>query len=89
MGRSSWQPFGQVLVGIAHSSGTLVQGKNSVASNAPAAFAANIGGGLDLHATRRFSVRLIQADYIVTTFDNGVNDHQNNLHLGAGVVLHF
>jgi hypothetical protein len=28
----------------------------------------------------------LQADYDVTTFANGVNDHQNNLLLEAGVV---
>src|ERR1700683_89853 len=41
-------PFGQLLLGVAHSSGSLVQGQYSLASNAAAAFAANLGGGLDL-----------------------------------------
>jgi peptidoglycan-associated lipoprotein len=66
----SLQPFGQLLVGIAHSSGSL-------------------GGGLDLRANRRFSVRLVEADYLLTTFDNGTNNHQNNLRVSAGVVMHF
>jgi peptidoglycan-associated lipoprotein len=86
---SPWQPFGQVLVGLAHASGTLVEGQNSLTSNAGAAFAANLGGGLDLGVSRRFSLRLIEADYLVTTFDNNVNDHQNNLRLGAGLAVHF
>jgi hypothetical protein len=34
-------------------------------------------------------VRLIEADYLVTTFDNGVNNHQNNLRIGAGLVVRF
>jgi peptidoglycan-associated lipoprotein len=85
----SVQPFGQVLVGVAHSSGSLVQGQNSATSNAGAAFAANLGGGLDLRVNQRFSVRLVEADYLVTTFDNGINDHQNNLRVSAGVVVHF
>jgi hypothetical protein len=34
-------------------------------------------------------VRLIEADYLLTTFDNGSNNHQNNLRIGAGVVVHF
>jgi peptidoglycan-associated lipoprotein len=89
IGRSSFQPFGQVLIGLAHSSGTLVQGQTPAAFNAGAAFAANLGGGLDLRANRKFSVRLVQADYLVTTFDNGVNDHQNNLRISSGLVLHF
>jgi peptidoglycan-associated lipoprotein len=89
IGHSPWQPFGQVLVGLAHSSGSLVEGQSPATSNAGAAFAANLGGGLDLGVNRRFSFRLVEADYLVTTFDNGVNDHQNNLRLSAGVVLRF
>jgi len=58
-------------------------------ANAGSAFAANLGGGVDWRASRRFSVRLLEADYLVTTFDNGVNDHQNSLRLGAGVVMRF
>jgi peptidoglycan-associated lipoprotein len=89
LGHSSLQPFGQVLMGLAHSSGTLVQGSNPGAANAGAAFAGNFGGGLDLRATSRFSVRLVEADYLLTTFDNGSNNHQNNLRISAGVVIHF
>jgi outer membrane immunogenic protein len=87
--RSSIQPFGQVLVGLAHSSGSLVQSPNPAGSNAGAAFAALVGGGLDLRVSHRFSIRLVEADYLVTTFDNGVNDHQNNLRISAGAVFHF
>jgi len=89
VGHSTWQPFGQVLAGLAHSSGTLVDGPNSVTANAGAAFAANVGGGLDKRLNSRFSIRLIDADYLVTTFDNGVNNHQNNARISAGVVIHF
>jgi len=85
----SFQPFGQVLVGLAHSSGTLVQGANPGAANAGAAFAANFGGGLDLRVNPRFSIRLVEADYLLTTFDNGTNNHQNNLRISAGLVIHF
>ena len=86
---SSLRPFGQVLLGLAHSSGTLVQSPNAEATNAGAAFASNIGGGLDMHASRRFSIRLFEADYLLTTFDNGSNNRQNNLRISAGVVMHF
>jgi outer membrane immunogenic protein len=89
LGHSPVQPFGQALVGLAHSSGTLVQGTNAGAGNAGAAFAANLGGGIDLKASRGFSVRLVEADYLVTTFDNGSNNHQNNLRISAGLVIHF
>lgn len=43
----------------------------------------------DLVLDHRFSVRLIQAGYLLTTFDNGLNNHQNNIRISAGVVLHF
>jgi hypothetical protein len=89
LGHASLQPFGQVLAGVAHSSGTLVQGSNPGAANAGAAFAGSFGGGLDLRATSRFSVRLVEADYLLTTFDNGTNNHQNNLRVSAGLVVHF
>jgi peptidoglycan-associated lipoprotein len=89
VGHSSLHPFGQALAGVAHSTGSLVQGSNSAATNACAAFAGNFGGGLDLKASRRFSIRLVEADYLLTTFDNGSNNHQNNVRIGAGVVIHF
>jgi peptidoglycan-associated lipoprotein len=89
LGHSPLKPFGQVLVGVAHAGGSLVAGQDPSITNSGAAFAAITGGGLDLRASRRFSLRLFEADYLVTTFDNGVNDHQNNLRISTGVVLHF
>jgi peptidoglycan-associated lipoprotein len=86
-GHSAWHPFGQVLIGLAHSSGTLVQGSNPGSGNAGAAFATNIGGGLDLRAGPQISIRLVEADYLLTTVDNGSNNHQNNIRIGAGVVF--
>jgi outer membrane immunogenic protein len=82
-------PFGKVLVGVAHAGGSLAQAPNPAASNAGAAFAAIVGGGFDLRAGSHFAIRLIEADYLVTTFDNAGNDHENNLRISAGVVLHF
>jgi len=88
-GRSQLRPFVQGLIGVAHASGSLVEGDTPAASNSGAALAANIGGGLDLRVNRRFSLRMLDADYLLTRFDNGTNDHQNNLRLSAGVVFHF
>jgi outer membrane immunogenic protein len=85
----SLQPFGQVLVGIAHAGGSLVHGPTSSVSNAGASFASNVGGGVDLRITPHFAIRLAEADYLVTTFKNGDNDHQNNLRLSTGVVFRF
>ena len=83
------KPFGQVLVGLVHSSGTVVEGSNPGSANAGAAFASNIGGGLDVKANRHFAIRLIEADYLLTTVDNSSNNRQNNLRISAGVVMRF
>jgi hypothetical protein len=32
---------------------------------------------------------MIEADYLLTTVDNGSNNHQNNLRISAGIVVHF
>jgi len=84
-----FQPFAQILVGLAYANGSLVQGTAPAASNAGGAFAASAGGGVDLRLNQRFSLRLVEADYLATTFDNGVNNHQNIFHIGAGLVFHF
>jgi len=83
------QPFGQALFGIAHASGTGAQAPNPEAGNAGAAFALNAGGGVDLALSRRFSIRAFEADYLMTTFDNGSNNRQNNLRISVGAVIHF
>lgn len=88
-GRSALQPFGQVLVGLGHASGTLVNGPATNVANAGAAFASILGGGADWRLNGRWSIRLAEADYLLTTFDNGGNNHQNNLRISTGIVIHF
>jgi outer membrane immunogenic protein len=78
------QPFGQVLVGGGHATGALAG-----AGEDTSAFVARVGGGLDVPFQHGLAVRVLQADYDVTTFANGVNGHQNNLLLGAGVVYRW
>jgi hypothetical protein len=89
IGHSPLQPFVQVSVGLAHASGTLVGHGTPGAINAGAAFAANMGGGLDMRVNRRFSVRLAEVDYLLTTVHNDTNNHQNNLRISAGAILRF
>jgi peptidoglycan-associated lipoprotein len=88
-GRSPFRPFGQALVGATRGTGTLVLSPNPAALNSNLEFSAVLGGGVDLHTSRHTSLRLAEADYFVTTFGNGVNDHQNNLRLSSGLVFHF
>lgn len=83
-------PFGQILVGGGHASGTLYSG--SAASSGLGTqngFAATVGGGIDVGITKRVAIRLVEADYFVTRFQNGSNNHQNNLRISAGLVFRF
>jgi hypothetical protein len=56
-------------------------------------FAAGGGGGLDLNLTPRFSVRMIQADYIYSSyshvFPSTHSTEWNSVRLAAGVVINF
>jgi outer membrane immunogenic protein len=81
-------PFAQVLVGGVHASGGLAPGSSGLAGSANA-FAMIAGSGLDIGLTRHIAVRAFEADYYLTRFENGVNDHQNNLRLAAGIVIRF
>ncbi|MHB8215526.1 MAG: outer membrane beta-barrel protein [Candidatus Sulfotelmatobacter sp.] len=81
-------PFAQLLLGGAHASGSLAPGSSALPGSANA-FAMIAGGGLDISLTRRVSLRVFEADYYLTHFDNGVNDHQNNLRIAAGVIIRF
>jgi peptidoglycan-associated lipoprotein len=87
--RRDVQPFAQGLVGIAHASGTGAQAPNPAAGNAGASLALTAGGGLELPVSPRFTVRLFEADYLLTTFDNGSNNKQNNLRFSFGAVFRF
>jgi len=48
-----------------------------------------MGGGVDVPVNSVFAVRVIQIDYDLTKFANGVNHRQNNLLLAAGVVFRW
>jgi outer membrane immunogenic protein len=81
-------PFAQVLIGGAHiSSGYF---PTSVSSTSSAnAFALTAGGGLDIALVKHIALRAAQLEYFYTRFPNGVNEHQNNLRISAGIVFHF
>ena len=81
-------PFGQVLIGGAHASGSLAPGSSGIAGSSNA-FAMTAGGGVDVGVTRHFAIRPAELDYYLTRFNNGVNDHQNNFRFAAGVVFRF
>ena len=88
--RNHWKatPFAQVLLGGVHANDSLALQVNGQQGSSNA-FATKIGGGVDWPLNQRFAIRPIEANYYLTHFANGVNDHQNNLQIGAGVVLRF
>ena len=85
-GARRFAPFAQVLLGGAHAGGVLAPDNSGLAGSANA-FAMIAGGGLDIHLTRRIGLRALEADYYLTRFDNGADDHQNNLRIAAGVII--
>ncbi len=75
------QGFAQLLVGAGHVGGGVAGPGDSTN-----AFAGRIGGGLDWPVSPRIAIRVLQVDYDLTVFNNGANNHQNNLLMGAGLV---
>ncbi len=93
-----FRPFGHALVGFAHGRTELDNSFFSSAFcqqtgvdcrnndlNSDTGFAAAFGGGIDIKATDRFSIRAIQIDYNPTHL-NGFT--QDNVRFGVGVVIH-
>jgi peptidoglycan-associated lipoprotein len=83
-----WTPFGQALLGGSLGSGTLY-GPNATTSGSASGFSLSAGGGLDWDVSSRVSVRLFQAEYMLTRFPNSTNNDQNNVRITTGVVFHF
>ncbi len=81
-------PFAQATFGAAHGSDSYFPTATSYTTSANT-FALTAGGGLDLEFTHGLAIRAIQAQYLHTGFNNGVNTSQNQLMLGAGVVFKF
>jgi opacity protein-like surface antigen/outer membrane protein OmpA-like peptidoglycan-associated protein len=87
-------PFAQVLFGGAHAnevaltpctfSCTLLPSQNT--------FAMTAGGGLDIKVHRHIALRIIQAEYLMTRFQDyatGTTSAQNDMRISAGIVFRF
>ena len=91
-----WSPFVRGFLGAAHISPDCCHGTEWD-------FAAGGGGGLDLVLSRRFSWRLIQADYIYSNYSHKIQPPQvslqtnpithptqwNSVRLAAGIVINI
>jgi outer membrane protein OmpA-like peptidoglycan-associated protein len=91
-------PFAQVLVGGVHASNVTISGcTGSACTPLPAqlAFAMTGGGGLDIRLTQHFSLRPIQAEYMMTRFadvaygSTGAATTENDLRLSSGLLFGF
>jgi outer membrane protein OmpA-like peptidoglycan-associated protein len=92
-------PFLQVLGGAARASEVTVNGCTaSILACQPlpeeTAFALTAGGGLDLRLNHRIALRLFQAEYLLTRFQDptsltGGNGWQSNVRLSTGIVFGF
>jgi opacity protein-like surface antigen len=76
-------PFAQSLFGGIAASNRIGGGPSQNS------FAMTAGGGVDIRASRHFSIRPVQAEYLLTKIPDGLNDRQNNFRFGAGVVFRF
>ncbi len=95
---SRFTPFAQVLVGGVHASDVTVSGCTGTACTplpAQTALALTAGGGLDIRLTRHFSIRAVQAEYMMTRFadvtygSTGAATTQNDLRLSSGLLFGF
>jgi len=79
-------PFAQALVGggrLDASSGGISAGEN--------ALALAVGGGIDVPLRGRFTLRAVQADYLLTRYDSvaGRTVTQSHVRISAGLIVRF
>jgi len=75
--------FGDMLLGGAHASGTLSPEKTGFGGANALSF--QTGGGLSIPIAHRWTLVPARAEYLLTTFSNSADDHQNDLRLSTGV----
>jgi hypothetical protein len=85
-GRNRWglTPFAEALVGGSRADATATVSGATVKTSQNC-LSYKLGGGVDIHPSRRFDIRLFDADYYRTAF--GTNLHQNNYWISAGIVI--
>jgi hypothetical protein len=88
-GRNRWgvTPFFEGLVGGSRLD-TTVSGTGGYTTSTNV-ISYKAGGGLDIHPSRHFEIRLLDVDYYRTTFGStsAIPVHQNNYWASAGIVI--
>jgi hypothetical protein len=87
-------PFAQALFGGMHTSDVTLSGCTGNCTLLPVenTFAMTAGGGLDLKVRRHLALRIVQAEYVMTSFENrdtGSSATQNDMRLSSGIVFRF
>jgi peptidoglycan-associated lipoprotein len=82
------QIFGEALFGGAHGFSSTFPAVGAVPTSANS-FAMQFGGGVDLPLAKGIGVRLIEADYVRTSFPNNGSNTQNDLRIAFGISYNF
>lgn len=80
--------FGQALAGEGFGFNSVFPGV-SAATSSSYNLAVKVGGGLNVALTPRIALRAIEADWLHTQLPNAATNVQNNVSLGAGVMMRF
>ena len=99
---SKFQPFFEVNFGgmrvslSCQSSAVDCVAATNGATYTKTAFALTAGGGFDIKMSKKFSIRLVQAEYLYTRFGNNCgfpvcsqNNSQNSFRLKSGIVINW
>lgn len=80
--------YGEGLIGEANGFKSLFPTITGAQTSANS-FASQAGGGLDYRVSQHIAVRAVEAAWQHTQLPNGTNNVQNDLRLGAGLILRF
>jgi hypothetical protein len=80
--------FGQVLTGEAFGFDSFFP-KNGGATENQNSLALELGGGMNWAVSPHLAIRTFEADWLRTHLPNSANNVQNNLRVGAAVILRF
>jgi|HubBroStandDraft_5_1064220.scaffolds.fasta_scaffold61848_1 hypothetical protein len=80
--------FAHGLVGPAYGFNSIFPAATGTKTDATV-LALQLGGGFDIVLSRRFAIRVFQADWLRTQFPNSTTNLQNSLRMSTGVVIRF
>ena len=91
--RYTWTPahrryafFGQALAGEANGLHSVFPNPAG-ASDSANSLAVQLGGGINVSLKSNLAIRVLDADWLRTQMPNATTNVQNNLRLGAGIVI--